>query len=221
MIQLRKIGVRKWKFTSGNHGTPPNHLDLNTTGNRLGVQVGDIAWDISIHPNPIWICYDNTPGHPVWERYSPSAASNASDVTFDNTTTIFTTDNVQTVLEEVSTHLQNMGGGEVDIAVSNIDIDDNQIELVDTFAKSSGEACLWDYVIKNNDNHSMRTGTLKACWNVLDQVEFYEDSTNDIGDTLKVILNVQINGTNIELTGEVQLGGGDNWSIKAWRKKIM
>ena len=103
--------------------------------------------------------------------------------------------------------------------VFNRDIDDGQTEMIDQFRTSEGKAATWEYVIQQNNN--MRTGTFKACWNSNNQVEYYEESTPDIGDTSYVVLNVRIENDFIIFEATVQSGGGDNWCIDAARIKIM
>jgi len=115
-----------------------------------------------------------------------------------------------------------------ELNVQNLDIDEGTTEVVDSFDINLSDACIWDYVIKrgydvDNDRtgYDVRTGTIKACWNHVDQPEYYEDATPDLGNTEKVNLLVDWNAGNIRLLGSVLIDGGDNWKVKAIRRTLM
>jgi hypothetical protein len=94
----------------------------------------------------------------------------------------------------------------------NIDIDIGT-ETVDYFADTSGDGCVWHFVVKSGVN--LRAGEVVACWeSVSDVVEYTETSTNDIGDTTDLTLSVDVDSNNIRLRATAS---SDNWQVKTMR----
>lgn len=60
MPELYEVSIRKWE---DNFANSKPHLDFSD-----GARVGDLAVDISVQPNNIWKCFDNTIGSPKWIR---------------------------------------------------------------------------------------------------------------------------------------------------------
>ena len=85
--------------------------------------------------------------------------------------------------------------------------------IIDTFADINGDACIWDYVVKSSSG--IRAGTITGVWSATTNlVEYYEISTNDIGNTQGVILNVDISSDNLRLITTVS---GGTWTMKTNR----
>jgi hypothetical protein len=83
--------------------------------------------------------------------------------------------------------------------------------VVDMIISSTGDASIWDYVVKSSSG--IRAGTITSAWSG-NTAEFYEISTNDIGDTRGVNLNVDVSGGIVRLITSVS---GGTWSIKTNR----
>lgn len=104
--------------------------------------------------------------------------------------------------------------------IETIDIDTESV-TVDTIDENLGSSVTWEYVIKNNTtNGNLRAGWIQAVWEPEEPdsaVEFYEYSTNDIGNTLPLTFEVIKNDSadTIEL---VATATTDNWDIKLFRK---
>jgi hypothetical protein len=87
---------------------------------------------------------------------------------------------------------------------------------VDTFADTDADACVWDYVIKSDSG--IRAGTVTGVWSAsTDTTEYYEISTNDIGNTEGVILSVDIDSDNVRLRATVT---GGTWTIKTNKTQL-
>lgn len=99
----------------------------------------------------------------------------------------------------------------------NVDIDAGT-ETVDSFSDILGDAVIWHYVVKKGVN--LRAGTILAVWDSANNnVEWAEQSTNDIGDTSALTFTVDINTNNVRLlatlaTGEI------NWEVRVIRNMI-
>lgn len=117
-----------------------------------------------------------------------------------------------------STDWENVGALGTGITVSDID---TTSETVDTIDETLGNAVTWEYVVRNNTtNGNLRAGFIQAVWEPTEpdsEVEFYEYSTNDIGDTSPLTFNVTKNDSAdiIELIATVT---SDNWDVKLFRK---
>jgi hypothetical protein len=94
---------------------------------------------------------------------------------------------------------------------SNVDVDTGT-ETVDTFADTTGDGCVWNFVVKNGTN--LRTGQVMACWDYSDNVEYTESSTNSLGDTSGLTLAVDISSSNVRLRATAS---SDNWSVNVVR----
>ena len=95
----------------------------------------------------------------------------------------------------------------------NTDIDTGA-EVVAQVSTTDYTAAFFDFVIKKGTN--VRSGTVYACHNGAN-VEFTETSTNDLGDTSDVTLNVDISGGNMRLLATVT---SDDWSVKSLIRAI-
>lgn len=119
-----------------------------------------------------------------------------------------------------STDWENIGA--LGTEVEAVDVDTTSV-IVDFFDESLGNSVTWEYVIKNNTtNGNLRAGWIQAVWEPTQpdsQVEYYEYSTNDIGDTLPVTFEVVKNDSadTIEL---IVTTTSDNWDIKLFRKLL-
>ena len=83
-------------------------------------------------------------------------------------------------------------------------------QTIRTVAKSTYDAMYFDYVVK--DGTDMRAGTVIAVWDANDNVEFFDNSTQDLGNTADAGLEVIIDGTNVVL--RTDSGTTDTWTIK-------
>lgn len=105
-----------------------------------------------------------------------------------------------------------------DVVISNkqnTDIDTGT-ETVDSFADTSGDGCIWHFVVKNGVN--LRSGEVISCWESgANTVEYTETSTNDIGNTSGLTLAVDIDSNNVRLRATAS---SDNWSVKTIRMLI-
>ena len=124
--------------------------------------------------------------------------------------------------------LVNQGDGSVDwenitntgTEIETIDID-TESATVDTIDETLGNAVTWEYVIKNNTtNGNLRAGWIQAVWEPEEPdsaVEFYEYSTNDIGNTLPLTFEV-IKNDSADTVELIATATSDNWDIKLFRK---
>ena len=104
--------------------------------------------------------------------------------------------------------------------VQNLDVDDGQTGVVDSFDMSLAHSVQWDYVVQQEN--SVRCGTMKAAWNDLGQIEYYEDAIHDVGgNTGACLLSAIITGTTVQFNATITVGGGDNWAIRATRELLM
>ena len=90
----------------------------------------------------------------------------------------------------------------------NLDVDTGT-ETVATLPTADYDAGFFDFVVKNSTN--LRAGTVYAVHDGAGNVEFTETSTQDLGDTSGVTLNVDISGADLRLRATVT---ADNWVIK-------
>ena len=93
----------------------------------------------------------------------------------------------------------------------NIDVDTGT-ETVDSFADTTGDGCVWHYTVKNGVN--LRTGTVMACWDSSNNVEYTEVATNSLGTTTGLTLSVDISANVVRLRATAST---DNWSVKTRR----
>jgi predicted nucleic acid-binding Zn-ribbon protein len=75
--------------------------------------------------------------------------------------------------------------------------------IIKSVTKTGFDAMYFDYVIKNGSN--LRAGTIIAVWDSLNNVQYFDNSTQDLGNTSEVGLQVIIDGTNVVL----QTNSGD------------
>ena len=88
------------------------------------------------------------------------------------------------------------------------------LTVVDTFSNSICDATVWDYVIKSSTG--IRAGTITGVWSG-NTAEYYEISTNDIGNTQSVSLSVTVVAGVVRLNINVSTG---NWSMKVNRTSL-
>jgi hypothetical protein len=81
-------------------------------------------------------------------------------------------------------------------------------QVIATVSTGSYDAAHFDYVIKDGTN--FRTGTVMAVWDG-ESVVHTDTSTNDIGDTLDAVFDVDLSGTNARLKFTVDAG---TWTVK-------
>lgn len=84
-------------------------------------------------------------------------------------------------------------------------------EIIDSFAFAGSYSAMWLVSVRSGTN--IRTSNVLAVWDGT-LIDFSETSTNDLGDTTPVTLDVVINGANVELRATTT---SDNWIIKAHR----
>jgi len=102
------------------------------------------------------------------------------------------------------------------IIAENADVDVGT-EVVDSFSDLVSDACLWTYRVKDGSN--LRVGRIVAVWDaVLNTIEYTETSTQDIGDTSALTLDVVITADNVELRATLAVGA--DYSVKAKRELI-
>ena len=93
-------------------------------------------------------------------------------------------------------------------------IDTNTV--LDEFPVSKGNCCFWDILINNGTD--FRVSRLTAVWNSTgDNLRFNETSTECIGDTSGIILNVYFSNGNVALKAQAFAG---LWNIR-FIKKIL
>jgi hypothetical protein len=95
----------------------------------------------------------------------------------------------------------------------NLDVDTGT-ETIATVAIADYDAAFFDYVIKNGTD--LRAGTVFAVHNGT-SVEFTETSTNDLGNTSRVTLSVDISGADMRLRATAT---SDDWIIKSLVRTI-
>lgn len=117
-----------------------------------------------------------------------------------------------------TTDWENVGALGTEITALDID---TISETIDTIDETIGTAVTWEYVVRNNNaSGNLRAGFIQAVWEANEpdsQVEFYEYSTNDIGNTSQLTFNVTKNDSAniIEL---IATATSDNWDVKLFRK---
>ena len=103
-------------------------------------------------------------------------------------------------------------------AIVTTGINHGQTVVCDSFSKTNGYACVWDYTIKNGAN--IRTGTVRGCWNTDNEVSYDEVSNNDLGQTGKLKFAVVIVGPLVEVTATVSATGTDGWEVRLLRRNF-
>jgi hypothetical protein len=96
----------------------------------------------------------------------------------------------------------------------NLSVDTGAIRVIATISSSDYNAAFFDFVIKKGDN--LRAGTVYAVHDG-SLIEFTETSTNDLGNTNEVILEVDLSGGNIRLLAKTDT---DGWEIKTMVRGI-
>jgi len=85
--------------------------------------------------------------------------------------------------------------------------------ILDTIPNNDGDGVIWNYMIKSSIG--LRVGTITGVWSIsTNSIEYYETSTNDIGNTEMVELTVDILDDNIRLLSVVNSG---EWIIRIKR----
>ena len=83
--------------------------------------------------------------------------------------------------------------------------------IIDIFSNTVGDASIWDYIVKSTIG--LRAGTITGVWSG-NTAEYYEISTNDIGNTHGTNLSVDVIGGNVRLIANIT---GGTWTIKTNR----
>ena len=102
-------------------------------------------------------------------------------------------------------------GGATQAYAENLDVDPG-LETIDSFDATLGVSAQWVVSIRQGTTNA-RTSTINAVW-LNGTVEFSEYSTNDIGNTTEVVMDVVLSGGNVILRADVDT---DDWIIKAHR----
>lgn len=97
----------------------------------------------------------------------------------------------------------------------NNDVDTGSA-VIDSFPTSDGKCAEWFVCISSGSN--LRASKVLATW-LSPDVEWTEHSTQDIGQTNKIALEVQLNGGNVELVS-VNSGIYNDWEIETLRTII-
>lgn len=115
-------------------------------------------------------------------------------------------------------HTDARGDARYGERVSNLDVDIGT-ETVDSFADTEGKGADWSYVVDKGPGTHMRKGEISAGWDgVADSVPvFMDSSTEDIGNTLGVVFEVDKSGNTVRLRCTVD---SNDWSVKAVRRLI-
>lgn len=85
------------------------------------------------------------------------------------------------------------------------------------FSAEGAEAVTWEYMVEDGTNY--RAGSIRAVWDsAAASIEYHETSTQDIGDTTPVTINVDHNSGNIRLRVTTSSNG---WTIRGNRFLIV
>lgn len=95
----------------------------------------------------------------------------------------------------------------------NLDVDTGT-ETVATVAIADYDAAFFEYVVKNGTD--LRAGIVTAVHNGTN-VEFTETSTQDLGNTTRLTLSVDISGADMRLRATAT---SDNWIVKTLVRAI-
>jgi hypothetical protein len=98
----------------------------------------------------------------------------------------------------------------------NIDVDIGT-EVIDQFPSGALCSAEWLACIKNVAGGDYRTSKVLAVWDPIGNIQFTEYSTQDIGNTNQVDLDVIVTGSDIALTCTVGGAAGNDWSVKVNR----
>ncbi|MDB4277047.1 hypothetical protein N9864_00830, partial [bacterium] len=99
------------------------------------------------------------------------------------------------------------GAGAIIKFIENTDVDTGTEDII-SVSSSTYDAMVVEYVVKNGTN--IRTGVIMACHDGTN-TEYSETSTNDLGDTSNLSLQVILSGGNFKLTATTT---SDNWSVR-------
>ena len=91
----------------------------------------------------------------------------------------------------------------------NLDVDTGT-EVIATVETASFDSAFFDYTVKNGTN--LRAGTVVAVHDGTN-VEYFDNSTADLGNTNSVTMSVDISGGNLRLLASTST---DNWIIKSF-----
>jgi hypothetical protein len=98
------------------------------------------------------------------------------------------------------------------VAFSNADVDTGT-ETIDSFDVGDAFGCVWHYTVRSGSNQ--RSGIIVGSWIASGaSVSYFEDSTDDIGDTDDVTLAVDFSGGTIRLRATA---ASDDWTIHGTR----
>ena len=96
----------------------------------------------------------------------------------------------------------------------NLNVDSATTEVISTINTSTADAAFFDYVIKKGLN--LRAGTVMVVHDGTN-VEFTDNSTNDLGDTSDVTFDVDLSGGVLRLLANTT---SDDWRIKVFAKSF-
>jgi uncharacterized protein (DUF2345 family) len=96
----------------------------------------------------------------------------------------------------------------------NLNVDSATTEVISTVNTSTADAAFFDYVIKKGLN--LRAGTVMVVHDGTN-VEFTDNSTNDLGDTSDVTFDVDLSGDVLRLLANTT---SDDWRIKVFAKSF-
>ena len=96
----------------------------------------------------------------------------------------------------------------------NLNVDSATTEVISTINTSTADAAFFDYVIKKGLN--LRAGTVMVVHDGTN-VEFTDNSTNDLGDTSDVTFDVDLSGGVLRLLANTT---SDDWKIKVFAKSF-
>ena len=103
------------------------------------------------------------------------------------------------------------------VAVSKSNIDTGTV-IVDSFGDTEGKGAIWRYVIDKGDGSNMRTGVLRAIWDLVadsSPVITPDEHSEDIGSTFRIVtFSIDKNSSTVRLKMIVT---SDDWSFYAVR----
>jgi hypothetical protein len=98
----------------------------------------------------------------------------------------------------------------------SLNVDTGSGNVIDSFPSSDGKCAEWLVCISSGSN--LRASSVLATW-LSPDVQHTEHSTRDIGQTNKIVLDVQLNGGNVELIAN-NTGNFNDWEIKVLKTII-
>jgi hypothetical protein len=87
---------------------------------------------------------------------------------------------------------------------------------ITTIATGTYDSMFFDYVVKDGNN--LRAGTIISVWDSAGSVQYFDNSTQDLGSTTPIALKVNVTaGGDVELLADITSG---NWTVKATPKGL-